>query len=287
MNRRALFLSGLATLAVQRGGEAEAAGRATAEIAAIEQRTGGRLGVYAWDTGGRRSIGHRANERFPMCSTFKVLAVGAVLARVDAGNEDLSRRVAIRATDLLAYAPVTRAHLNSSLTIAQLCAAAIEWSDNGAANLLLHSLLGPAGVTRFARTLGDRVTRLDRNEPALNNAIPGDPRDTTSPRAMARDLHALALGTALEPRSRALLQFWLRSCRTGTAALRPGLPSKWREGDKTGSGGNATANDVAVVWPPGRAPIVVAAYFTASHALPGLRATVLRSVGRVVTAAYA
>jgi beta-lactamase class A len=282
MQRRTFFTSGLAALLLQRAVSANAALADNAELAAIERRAGGRLGVYAFDAGSGRAIAHRANERFPMCSTFKLLAVGAVLARADAGADDLSRRVAIMPADILAYAPVTKAHLNGSMTIAELCAAAIEWSDNTAANLLLHSLAGPAGVTRFARTIGDRVTRLDRNEPTLNTAIPGDPRDTTTPFAMAHDMQTLMLGTALKPASRARLKRWLLSCRTGANKLRRGFPASWREGDKTGSGDNATANDVAIVWPPGRAPLIVAAYFTNSHAPGALQDAALPDVARVV-----
>jgi beta-lactamase class A len=253
------------------------------QLAALERRAGGRLGVYALDTGSGRQIAYRANERFPMCSTFKLLAVGAVLARVDAHNEDLNRRVGYGEADLLAYAPVTKAHLDiGSMTIGELCAAAIEWSDNTAANLLLHPLLGPAGVTKFARKIGDPVTRLDRNEPSLNTAIPGDPRDTTTPFAMATDMRALVLGTVLTPRSRAHLRTWLLGNQTGAASLRAHLPKSWHTGDKTGSGDHGTTNDVAIIWPPNRAPMIVAAYYTGSKGSSDAQKAVLAEVGRLV-----
>jgi beta-lactamase class A len=278
MNRPAFLTTALAALAPPSG---------DAAIAALERAYGGRLGVFALDTGSGRTIAHRANERFPMCSTFKLLAVGAVLSRVQHGNEDLNRQVAFSRNDLLPYAPIVRKRLGhgytAQMSVADLCAAAIEWNDNTAANLLLHSLLGPAGVTRYARSLGDRITRLDRDEPDVNTAIPGDPRDTTTPAAIAGDMRALALGTALPPRLRARLQTWLAGCKTGELGLRTGFPSTWRIGEKTGSGAHATADDVAVAWPPGRAPIVVAAYYTGSRANDRELDATLASVGRIVT----
>jgi beta-lactamase class A len=261
---------------------------APTDLDALERRSGGRLGVFAIDTGNGRTLEHRAHERFPMCSTFKLLAVGAVLARIDERNEDLGRRVGFAQRDMLDNSPVTQANLAlSSMTIAQLCEAAMVQSDNTAANLLLHSLLGPAGVTRFARKLGDPVTRLDRDEPDVNSSIPGDPRDTTSPAAMASDARALVLGKALSPRLRARLTAWMRACETGRSALRAGLPATWVSGDKTGSGPHGTSNDVAVIWPPQGAPIVVAAYATGLRGSSAAAHTaVLASVGRIVFQEY-
>ena len=249
-------------------------------LAFLDTRGAGRLGVYAFDTATGREMGHRAHERFPMCSTFKLLLVGNVLARVDAGNEDLKRLIAIADADILAYAPVTAKYLaRGSMSVEQLCAATIEWSDNTAANLLLHSMAGPSAVTRFARTLGDGITRLDRNEPAVNTAIPGDPRDTTTPYAMAHNMQKLVLGTALKPPSRARLKAWLIGSRTGKTKLQANMPKTWTVGDKTGSGENATTNDVAIAWPPNRAPIIVAAYFTGSTATGIIRDGTLPAVG--------
>ena len=275
MQRLAFLASSFAALTAP-------AGNGTA-LAALERRSGGRLGVYAIDTGSGRSIGHREHERFPMCSTFKLLLVGAVLARVDERNESLTRLVGYGDADMLPNSPLTKAHLNvASMTVGALCAAAIERSDNTAANLLLHSLLGPAGVTKFARKLGDPVTRLDRDEPALNSAVPGDPRDTTSPAEMAADARALVLGNALSARSRARLRAWMLACQTGGSRLRAGVPAAWREGDKTGSGDHGTANDVAIFWPPGRAPVVVAAYATGMTVSAPAQDAVLADAGRII-----
>jgi beta-lactamase class A len=229
-------------------------------------------------------LGHRADERFKMCSTFKLLLVGAVLARADQGSENLSRKVRYGGGDLLSYAPITRAHvMEGGMSVAGLCEAAVTLSDNTAANLLLASLGGPAVVTAFARRLGDPVTRLDRNEPALNTTGPNDPRDTTSPKAMMGDLRRLVFGDALSARSRAQLAAWLVETRTGDHRLRAGVPASARMGDKTGTyPDDGSVSDVAVVWPNHGAPILISAYATGSQApTPRIEAT-LAEVGRVV-----
>ncbi len=248
-------------------------GRASAAIgsavADLESGLGGRIGLAALSVPDGGRLSYRARERFPMCSTFKLLLVGAVLHRIDLGRESLARPIAFGAADLLPYAPATRARLaDGAMPVGDLCAAAVTLSDNTAANLLLASISGPASVTAFARSLGDGVTRLDRNEPDLNTAIPADPRDTTSPAAMLGDLHVLVLGGALSPSSCARLMGWLVSTHTGDARIRAGAPAGSRVGDKTGTGANGTANDVAVIWPKEGGPILLAVYVTGSRATP-------------------
>lgn len=259
-----------------------------AELARIEAATGGRLGVALVDTGSGRSVAYRAEERFPMCSTVKVLACGALLARVDAGRESLDRRIRFTPSDLVAYSPLTRQHVGGDgMTLAALCEAALTLSDNTAMNLVLASLGGPPAVTGFARSLDDTTTRLDRTETALNEAAPGDPRDTTTPVAMAGDLRRLALGDALSSRSRDRLCAWMVANTTGGAKLRAGVPKTWRVGDKTGSGDRGTSNDVAVMWRPDRAPIVAVVYLTAATAVPEeARAAASAAVGRLAVAAF-
>lgn len=277
---RAAFLSGAVTVAV-------APGSATASLAELEGIYGGRLGVVALDTATGARIAHRGDERFPMCSTFKVLLAGAVLARVDAGAEHLERLVPYGKADLLEYAPITKERAGLGLmTVRDLCAAAMEYSDNTAANLLLRTIGGPARVTAYARSLGDTRTRLDRNEPSLNSAIPGDDRDTTTPAAMASDLRRLVAGRVLAASSRGTLEAWLIDCKTGLDAIRFGVPVGWKVGDKTGSGDHATVNDVAILYPPKRSPIVVTAYYTGSPASSDVRHGVLAEVGRVVSLAF-
>ena len=261
-----------------------AAAEPPARLGALERLHGGRLGVAMLDTGSGRRIGHRADERFLMCSTFKVLAVAAVLARVDHGQERLERRIVFDRDVLLSYAPVTRLHSGApGMRIDELCAAAITVSDNTAANLLLASLGGPPAVTAFVRTLGDRITRLDRTEPQLNLTRPGDLRDTTTPDAMLESLRRLLLGDALSDASRARLLGWMRGCLTGVDKLRAGLPAGWSAADKTGSGSQGESNDVAIVFPPGRAPLLVTAYYAAPAADAGLRSAVLAEVGRIAS----
>ncbi|MFD8484065.1 class A beta-lactamase [Kitasatospora sp. NPDC059673] len=234
----------------------------TARLRALESEHRARLGVFGYDTGSGAAVRYRAGELFPMCSTFKPLAVGAVLR----GGYDLGLRVRYTRDDVTAagYAPVTGRpeNLAGGLTIAELCAAAIEFSDNAAANLLLRLLGGPTAVTRFCRTLGDRVTRLDRWEPALNSAEPGRTTDTSSPHALARSYARLTLGYALDPADRRLLTNWLLANTTGANRLRAGLPSAWTLADKTGTGPYGTANDIGLARPPGRAPIVLAVLTT-------------------------
>ncbi len=253
-----------------------------ARLTALERRHGGRLGVAILDTGGGRRIAHRGDQRFLMCSTFKLLAVAAVLARVDRGAEHLDRRIVFGQDALLAYAPVTRRHIGApGMRVDELCQAAITLSDNTAANLLLASLGGPVGLTAFARRLGDPVTRLDRIEPDLNVGSPGDIRDTTTPNAMLDTMHRLLLGRVLSPASRTQLLVWLRGCITGSAQLRAGVPAGWTGGDKTGSGAHGETNDVAILWPPQREPLLVTAYYAGSHADADRRRAVLAEVGRI------
>ncbi|HKT91797.1 MAG TPA: class A beta-lactamase [Paraburkholderia sp.] len=257
------------------------AGTLEKQFAAIEAQVGGRLGVAMLDTAGGQVRGWRLHERFPMCSTFKVLLASAVLARKDHGKEDLARKVVYSHAQVVSYSPVSGPRAGGEgMTVAALCEAALTRSDNTAANLLLESIGGPPAITAFARSLGDPVTRLDRNETTLNEAIPGDPRDTTTPAAMVANLRELLLGERLSAASREQLIAWLVANKTGDARLRAGLPKDWRVGDKTGTGDRGTANDVAIVWPTGRAPILVTTYLTgATHASPAQRDAAIAQVG--------
>lgn len=249
----------------------------------IERGAGGRLGVAVLQADGTVE-GHRLDERFPMCSTFKWLAAAYVLHRVDAGQERLDRRIAYGADVLLPHSPHTAPHVGRGMTLGELCEATITVSDNAAANLILRTYGGPEALTAYARSLGDPVTRLDRFEMELNEARPGDPRDTTSPRAMAGLLRKTLLGDALSPASRAQLARWLEATSTNGKRLRADLPAGWRMGSKTGTGARGTTNDVGIFWPPGeRAPIVVAAYLTQSDAPEAARNGAIADVARRVT----
>ena len=262
--------------------------RAGAKLAEIETGEACRLGVAVVDTGGGPSLLHRANERFPMCSTFKWLAAAAVLARVEEGGEKLDRKIAYGRSDLLDYAPVTKRHVDEGgMTLGDLCAAAIDYSDNTAGNLILGVVGGPEGLTRYVRTLGDSLTRFDRTEPTLNTAIPGDPRDTSTPLAMADDVRRLLFGDALSQASREQLKTWLMNDKVGDARLRSGLPPSWTIGDKTGSGDFGTANVAAALWPPGRAPLAAAVFLTQSKQSMDARNAVHKQVGALIAETFA
>ena len=253
------------------------------QILSIEQRTGARIGVAALDTGNGKRLDYRSEERFPMCSTFKFLAAAAVLKHVDGGKEKLDRFVSYGEKDILEYAPVTKAHLtDGGMTLGALCAAAIEQSDNTAGNLLLDAIGGPDGLTNFVRSIGDEKTRLDRKEPDLNSAIAGDERDTTTPAEMCADMQRLLLGNVLSESSRHRLEAWLQHNETGAFMIRDGIPKTWIVGDKTGRCGNGATNDVAIIRPPGRAPILVAVYSIGSTSSAGDRAGIVAEAARVI-----
>ncbi|MCP4561377.1 MAG: class A beta-lactamase [Bosea sp.] len=271
------MLGGLPALAQEREDKVREA------LFALDRKHGGRLGVAILDSGNGRIVAHRGEERFAMCSTFKFVAAAFALARVDRGEEELERRVSYSKADLITYSPVTEKHVDRGLTVAELCDAAVTLSDNTAGNLLLDSFGGPKGLTDYMHSLGDEASRLDRREPELNEARTGDPRDTTTPVAMAGVLRQTVLGGALSPASRQQLTGWLVANKTGDKRLRAGVPKGWRIGEKTGTGNNNATNDVGVIWPPGRAPLVVTAYYAESSAALPEREAVLAEVGRLAS----
>lgn len=264
-------------------GEPQPNQSALERVAAIERDLGGRVGIAAIDTGNAQRIEYRGTERFPMCSTFKFLAAAAVLQRADKNEEQLGRRIPYSSADLLDWAPITKEHIrDGSMTLEAICAAAIEYSDNTAGNLLLQRIGGPAKLTEYVRSLGDPFTRLDRVEPFLNSAIQGDARDTTSPHWMVNDMNILLLGDRLSGKSRRRFEGWLDSNILGAERLRAGLPNTWQVGDKTGSGENGAAGDIAIIQPPNRAPILVAVYLVGSIRPTGELNAAFAEIGRIV-----
>jgi beta-lactamase class A len=252
------------------------------QLAAIEMGIGGRLGVAAVNTGTRQRLDYRSSELFAMCSTFKFLLAGCILQRVDAGILHLKKLISYGEKDLLEYAPATRAHVKlGAMTVEDLCAAAVEVSDNTAANLLLAQIGGPEGLTKFIRSLGNQVTRLDRTEPDLNSALPGDPRDTTSPAAMVESMRRLLTGDALSAASVVRLSIWMEQCSTGEHRLRAGVPADWRAGDKTGTGERGAIGDIGIFWPPAKAPILIAAYVMEGNATAVEREQAMAAVGHL------
>lgn len=262
-----------------------------AALAALERRAGGRLGVAVLTSEGGAQAGHRADERFGLCSTFKLLLAAAVLQRVERGQQAADLWVPYTRADITAHSPVTQQHLAAGgMRALALAEATQTTSDNAAANLLLRLFGGPAGFTAWLREQGDDITRIDRREPEMSRVPPGEVRDTSTPAQMCRTAARMLVGDGLGPASRAKLQAWAEATRTGTKRLRAGLPAHWRSGDKTGTGMHPTQpdkiNDVAITWPPGRAPWLLAAYYDAPvRSRDHWRAqdeAVLAEVGRLV-----
>lgn len=265
---------------------ASRAASAQAQLAAIEAESGGRLGVACINTANGAQLNYGANERFALCSTFKVLAASAVLAQSQREGGLLDKRISYAQSELVTYSPITAQHIADGMTVAELCAAALQYSDNTAGNLLMKLLGGPPAVTAFARDIGDSEFRLDRWETALNTAIPGDPRDTTTPSAMARSLQRLVLGDVLAAAQREQLQAWMLGNTTGATRIRAGTPTGWQIGDKTGTGAYGTTIDIAVLWPPAKPPLIIALYFKQREPEAKPRNDVLASATKVIVSAW-
>ena len=279
--RRHFLAGGAALLAA---GAVRAQDRADA-LAAIESGLGGRLGVHALDTGSGRELAFRADERFAMCSTFKATLAAAVLRRIDDGELEPGEVLRFDPAALLPTSPVA-ARSAGAITVLAACEAVVSYSDNTAANLLLARIGGPPVLTSYFRSLGDGVSRLDRYELALNANQPGDPRDTTTPRAMAGTLRRLLLEDALGASSRELLTAWMVAEQNGKARVRAGMPTGWRVANKPGTSNNGATNDIAVAWPPGGAPIVLAVFVNAPDADGAARQRAIADVARAVAAEF-
>lgn len=261
------------------------------ELSELETASGGRLGVYAINTANNERIQYRAEERFPFCSTFKMMGVAAILKQSMTDSHLLQQKIKYRKEDIdVVWSPITNTekHLTNGMTISELSAVAIMYSDDTAINLLMRKLGGPVAVTAFARSIGDNTFRLDRWEPELNTAIPEDVRDTTTPSAMATSLERLALGDVLALSQREQLQAWLKGNTTGDLRIRAGVPKGWIVGDKTGGGKDyGVTNDIGIIWPPKCQPIVVAIYFTQNQKDAIHRNDVIASATRMVLSEFA
>lgn len=222
----------------------------------LEKQYDARLGVYAIDTGTGRTVAYRAEERFAYASTFKALAAGAILMQNTI--EQLDDVITYSKEDLVTYSPITEKHVETGMTLWEICQAAVQYSDNTAGNLMFQRLGGPEEFQNVLRQLGDTTTIAARYETELNEATPGDTRDTSSPRALATTLQALTVDDALPEDKRAILIEWLKGNKTGDELIRAGVPAGWEVGDKTGSAGFGTRNDIGVIWPPDADPIVIA-----------------------------
>lgn len=285
LSRRAVLIAATATFAAARVCPRAAADADHPALAALESRFDARLGVFARNTGTGATVAYRADERFAFCSTFKVLAAAGVLHHNPLTHLDTV--VGYTKRDLMKSSAITRQHVAGGMTIGQLCDAALRFSDGTAGNLLLRDLGGPAQLTAYARSLGDAVTRMDRWEPSIADAVPGDMRDTSSPRALTEDLQALLLGEALAPEKRAILVDLLQrnATRAGAERIRAGIPPEWTMADKTGTGDYGTLNDIAVVWPIHSAPLTIGIMSTKATKEAPYDPTLLADAARYVVAA--
>lgn len=258
------------------------AASARTRLEQLELELNGRLGVFALNTRNGAHLQYRANERFPVCSTFKVILASAILDRSTGATGLMQQLIRYAQSDLVEYSPITSKHMEDGMTVAALCAATIQYSDNTAGNLLMKILGGPTAVTAYARSIDDREFRLDRWEPDLNTAIPGDTRDTSTPQAMGRSLQRLAFEHVLSDAQQYQLLDWMRGNTTGAARIRAGVPGDWQVADKTGSGSYGTANDLAVIWPTNHPPVVLAIYTTQSEKDTKAHNDLVASAARIV-----
>lgn len=226
------------------------------EFRQLETKYDARLGVYVIDTGNNRTLSYRPDDRFAFASTYKALAAGAMLQQNSIS--ELNEVITITEEDLVNYSPITETHVGGGMTLREICEAAVRYSDNTAGNLLLEKLGGPKGFQAALRKIGDRVTEADRFETELNEAVPGDIRDTSTARALATDLKFFTIGNVQSIEKRHILVDWMHGNTTGDQLIRAGVPKSWDVDDKSGAGDYGTRNDIAIVWPPKRAPIIIA-----------------------------
>ena len=287
MKRRTFLLATtilpLAAACTPRQPELSDTSSARTQLAQLEHALNGRLGVFALNTADGSRLSYRENERFPMCSTFKVLLASAVLDMSTRTAGLMQQRIRYAQSDLVNYSPITEKNLENGMTVAELCGAALQYSDNTSANLLMRLVGGPSAVTDYARSIGDRDFSLDRWETDLNTSLPGDERDTTTPESMGLSFQRLVLEDALGADQRKQLRDWLIGNTTGATRIRAAVPGDWQVGDKTGTGSNyGVANDIAALWPPHREPAVCVVYTTQTAKDAKARSDVIASAARIV-----
>ncbi len=263
-------------------------GDVLATLIELEAQLQARVGVAIVDLETNESLYYHAQDRFPLSSTFKTLACAALLSKVDKNEDSLERRITFNQDDLVSYSPVTETKVGApGMTLADLCEATITLSDNSAGNFILQAIDGPSGLTQFLRSIGDSSTRLDRWETELNESLPGDPRDTTSPEAMVNTLIALLETEVLSESSRKILTQWLQGNAVGEALLRAGIPDDWVIGDKTGAGGFGSRSIAGILWPPQRQAIITAIYITETDASFDDRNAAIAAIGQAIARAVA
>ncbi len=259
------------------------------QLAQLEKNSSGRIGIYAVNTGNDQKLQYRADERFPFCSTGKVMVVSAVLQKAETDSKLLQKKIIYTQQDIKQseYAPITEKLIGIGMSVAELSKAAMEYSDNAALNLLMNLLGGPDVINSYARSVGDYIFRIDRFEPELNSAIPGDQRDTTTPSAMGNSLLKLTVGNALQPSQRAMLLDWMKNNTTGNFKIRAGVPKNWVVGDKTGHGQYNTTDDIGIIWPPHCDPIIMVIYFTENKSDSTDRSNIIASAANLIISEFA
>ncbi|MBE7148907.1 class A beta-lactamase [Bacillus mycoides] len=225
-------------------------------FAKLEKEYDAKLGIYALDTGTNQTVAYHSDDRFAFASTSKSLAVGALLRKNSL--EALDQRITYTHEDLSNYNPITEKHVDTGMTLKELADASVRYSDSTAHNLILKQLGGPSEFEKILREMGDTVTTSERFEPELNEVHPGETHDTSTPEAIAKTLQSFTLGTALPIEKRELLVDWMKRNTTGDKLIRAGVPKGWEVADKTGAGSYGTRNDIAIIWPPNKKPIVLA-----------------------------
>ena len=256
-----------------------------ATVQQIEASLDARVGIAVYDKETNQNWQYHADDRFPMSSTFKTLACAALLVRVDSDQEQLERIVVFDESELVAYSPVTEIHVGApGMSLDDLCKATMSVSDNSAANFILEAIGGPQALTQFIRSIGDEITRLDRWETRLNEAVPDDERDTTTPNAMVMTLEQLVLGETLSLESRQKLENWLKGNEIGDDLFRAGVPCDWEIGDRTGAGGYGSRSIAAVLWPPQRKPVIATVYITETEASFDDRNAAISEIGGAIVA---
>jgi len=256
------------------------------KIVEIEENLNGRVGVSIYDSAEKTQWHYNGNSRFPLMSTFKVLACAKLLADVEKGVQSLDSSTIITKGSLIVWSPITQKLIGKQITLKQGCSATMITSDNTAANIVLSGIEGPKGLTKFMRSIGDDVTRLDRIEPELNEAIAGDKRDTSTPNAMVNSLNTLLFGDVLSQRSKNQLMQWMIDNEITGSLFRSVLPVTWSIADRSGAGGNGSRGIVAVVWSKNISPIIISVYLTQTDAPFAIRNKAIASIGEEIFKIY-
>jgi len=256
------------------------------KITEQERHLGARIGVSIYDIAANDSWSYNGNDRFPLMSTFKVLACAKLLVDVEKGLQSFDTSTVITTDSLINWSPITKNLVGKKMSLKQACSAAMIMSDNTATNIVLTGIKGPKALTQFMRSIGDDITRLDRIEPDLNEALDGDKRDTTTPNAMVKSLHTILFGDVLSQSSKTQLKQWMIDNKVTGSLLRSVLPKQWSIADRSGSGGFGSRGITAAVWSDKRTPIILSIYLTQTEASFVDRNKAIAAIGKEIFSVY-